>query len=43
VNDGEEEAVVVNIAGTLDPRTLGRIMSGMDEIPDLEKYMDAVD
>jgi hypothetical protein len=42
VNDGGDEAVVVNIAGTIDPVTLGRIMS-MDDMPNLEKYMDAVE
>lgn len=42
VNDGGDEAVVVNIAGKIDPATLGRIMS-MDDMPDLEKYMDVVE
>lgn len=42
VNDGGDEAVVVNIAGRIDPAMLGRIMS-MDDMPDLEKYMEVVE
>lgn len=43
VNDGGEEAVVVNIVGTIDPSTLGRMLSDIGEIPDLKKYIDVVE
>ena len=40
VNDGGEEAVVVNIAGPIDPRVLGRLLSNMGEMPDLEELLE---
>lgn len=43
VNDSAEEIVLVNIVGDIDPRVLGRAIAGMDEIPDLERFMDAVE
>jgi len=43
VNDGGEEAVVVNIVGTIDPSTLGRMLSDIGDISYLEKYMDVVE
>jgi hypothetical protein len=43
VNDGAEEIVVVNIVGNIDPRVLGRLIASMDEIPNLEGFMSAVE
>jgi len=43
VNDGAEEIVVVNIVGNIDPRVLGRLIGSMDEIPNLEGFMSAVE
>jgi len=43
VNDGAEEIVMVNIVGNIDPRVLGRLISSMDEIPNLEGFMSAVE
>jgi hypothetical protein len=43
VNDGAEEIVVVNIVGDIDPRVLGRVIAGMDEMPDLEGFMSSVE
>ena len=43
VNDEAEEIVVVNIVGNIDPRVLGRVIAGMDEIPNLEGFMSAVE
>ena len=43
VNDSAEEIVVVNIVGNINPRVLGRLIANMDEMPDLEQFMDAVD
>ena len=43
VNDGAEEIVAVNIVGVIDPRTLGRLIASMDEMPDLEGLMEAVE
>ena len=43
VNDSGEEIVVVNIVGNIDARVLGRLIANMDEMPDLEQFMKAVD
>ncbi len=43
VNDSAEEIVVANIVGNIDPRVLGRLIANMDEMPDLEQFMDAVE
>ena len=43
VNDGAEEIVLVNIVGDIDPRVLGRAIASMDEIPNLEGFMNAVE
>lgn len=43
VIDGAEEIVVVNIVGNIDPRVLGRLISTMDKIPNLEGFMSAVE
>jgi len=43
VNDSGEEIVVVNIVGNIDPRVLGRLIATMDEMPDLEQFMDVVE
>jgi len=43
VNDSAEEIVVVNIVGTIDPRILGRVIASMDEMPDLQQFMDIVE
>jgi len=43
VNGGAEEIVVVNIVGNIDPRVLGRLIASMDEIPNLEGFMSAVE
>jgi hypothetical protein len=42
VNDGGEEVVLVNIAGSIDPRTLGRLISSIEDF-DLEEVMEAMD
>jgi len=43
VNDGGEEVVLVNIVGSFDPKTLGRVIATMDEMPDLDELMEAVE
>jgi hypothetical protein len=43
VNDSGEEIVVVNIVGNIDPRVLGRLIANMDEMPDLEQFMNMGD
>ena len=43
VNDSGEEIIVVNIVGNIDPRVLGRLIANMDEMPDLEQFMKAVE
>jgi hypothetical protein len=43
VNDGGEEVVLVNIAGAIDPETFGRALAKMDEMPDLDELMAAVE
>lgn len=42
VNDGGEEVVLVNIAGSIDPRTLGRLISNIEDF-DLEELMGAIE
>ena len=36
VNDGGDDIVVANIVGAIDPVVLGRLLAGLDEMPDLE-------
>jgi len=43
VNDSTEEIVVVNIVGNIDPRILGRLIASMDDMPDLEQFMDVME
>ena len=43
VNDSAEEIVVVNVVGNIDPRVLGRLIANMDEMPDLERFMNVVE
>lgn len=43
VNEGGEELVLVNIVGSIDPVAFGRILAGMDEMPDLDELMAAVE
>ena len=42
VNDEGDEVVLVNIAGNIDPRTLGRLLSSIEDF-DLEELMAAVE
>jgi hypothetical protein len=37
VNDGNEQGVLVNIVGDLDPELVGRMIGSMDELPDLDE------
>jgi hypothetical protein len=37
VNDAFEEAVLVNIVGSLDPELTGRLIGSMDQLPDLDE------
>lgn len=37
VNDDNEDAVLVNIVGRLDPRLIGRMIARMDDLPDLDE------
>ncbi len=39
VNDGEEEVVLVNIVGDIDPVVLGKALSKLDKLKDFEQYM----
>jgi hypothetical protein len=43
VNEGGEEVVVINIAGDIDPRTLGRLIANMEDIPDLGEFVKAAE
>ena len=43
VNDSAEEIVVVNIVGNIDPKILGRLIANMDEMPDLDQFMNVVE
>jgi hypothetical protein len=43
VNEGGDEVVLVNIVGSIDPVAFGRILAGMDEMPDLDELMAAVE
>ena len=42
VNDGGDEVVLVNIAGSIDPRTLGRLISNIEDF-DIEEIMGAIE
>jgi hypothetical protein len=42
VNDGGDEVVLVNIAGSIDPRTLGRLLSNVGDF-ELDELMAAID
>jgi hypothetical protein len=42
VNDEGDEVVLVNIAGSIDPRTLGRMLSSIEDF-DLEELMGAIE
>jgi hypothetical protein len=37
VLDGQDEAALVNIAGDIDPATIGRLSAVLDDVPDLEE------
>jgi hypothetical protein len=37
VDDGNEEGVLVNIVGDLDPELVGRVIGSMDRLPDLDE------
>lgn len=39
VND-DDELVLANVVGTIDPVLLGRVIAKMDRLPNLETYMD---
>ena len=41
VNDGDEEIVLVNIVGDIDPVVLGKMIAKADQLPNLERFMDA--
>jgi hypothetical protein len=40
VNDDDDELVLANVVGTIDPVLLGRVIAKMDKLPNLETYMD---
>lgn len=42
VNEAGEEVVLVNIVGSIDPATFGRALAKMDQLPDLDELMEAV-
>jgi hypothetical protein len=43
VNEAGQEVVLVNIVGSIDPVTFGKALAKMDEMPDLDDLMDAVE
>jgi len=34
---------IPSIVGNIDPRTLGRLIASMDEMPNLEQFMDVME
>jgi hypothetical protein len=43
VNDAGEEVVLVNVVGSIDPVTFGKALAKMDQMPDLDELMEAVE
>jgi len=40
INDENEEIVLVNIVGDIDPVVLGKVIANADRLPNLERFMD---
>lgn len=43
MNDDNEEIVLVNIVGDIDPVALGKVLAGADTLPDLKQFVAAGD
>jgi hypothetical protein len=40
VHDGGDEVVLANVAGAIDPAVLGRVLSRIDELPNLSEFVE---
>lgn len=40
INDDDEEIVLVNLVGDIDPVVLGKVIAKADRLPDLERFME---
>ena len=43
INDENEEIVLVNLVGDIDPVVLGKVIAKADRLPNLEQFMEDVE